>query len=93
MGPLFANPTPVQGDLFAEISSEGQEDEKKSTVEALNISKVDYKIIDNKEDRANFIQILLTSNYFALDTETTGMDPMEVDLVGMSFSLEENQAV
>ena len=93
MGPLFAQPTPIQGDLFAEFATEGQEEEKKSILSTLETSVVDYKIIDNKEDRGIFIQKLLTSEYFALDTETTGMDPMEAELVGMSFSLQENQAV
>ena len=93
MGPLFAQPTPIQGDLFAEFATEGQEEEKKSILSTLETSVVDYKIIDNKEDRGIFIQKLLTAEYFALDTETTGMDPMEAELVGMSFSLQENQAV
>ena len=93
MGPLFANPTPIQGDLFAEFASEGQGDENKSILSTLKTSHVDYKIIDNKEDRSLFIQKLLTANSFALDTETTGMDPMDAELVGMSFSLQENQAV
>ena len=93
MGPLFAQPTPIQGDLFAEFATEGQEEEKKSILSTLETSVVDYKIIDNKEDRGLFIQKLLTANSFALDTETTGMDPMDAELVGMSFSLQENQAV
>ena len=93
MGPLFAKSTPIQGDLFAEIATEEQEDEKKSILETLETSKREYKIIDNKEDRATFIQNLLTSKYFALDTETTGTDAMEAELVGMSFSLAENHGV
>ena len=93
MGPLFAKTEPTQGNLFAEFTTEEQGEEKNSILKALNKEKVNYQIIDNKEDRSLFIQKLLTSEKFALDTETTGLDPMEAELVGMSFSLEENQAV
>lgn len=93
MGPLFASASPVQGDLFANFSGDEQGEEKNSILKALDKSKIDYQIIDNKEDRSKFIQILLTSESFALDTETTAMDPMEANLVGMSFSLRENHGV
>lgn len=32
------------------------------------------------------------SDFFSLDTETTGTDPITAELVGMSFSIHENQA-
>lgn len=35
---------------------------------------------------------LLAQNFFSLDTETTGIDPITAELVGMSFSFAENQA-
>lgn len=35
---------------------------------------------------------MLTSEILALDTETTGTNPMDAELVGMSFSIAENQA-
>ena len=35
---------------------------------------------------------LLAQNFFSLDTETTGVDPITAELVGMSFSFAENQA-
>ena len=93
MGPLFAQAEPIQGDLFAEITTNEQEDEKNSILKALDKDKVDYQLIENKEDRDIFIQKLLTSEKFALDTETTGIDPIDAELVGMSFSLKENHAV
>jgi DNA polymerase I - 3''-5'' exonuclease and polymerase domains len=52
----------------------------------------DYQLIDNEEKRANFIQNILTFNIISLDTETTGTDPISAELVGMSFSVAENQA-
>ena len=45
------------------------------------------------EDKINdFLRIILTKDIFSLDTETTGTEPMAAELVGMSFSYEENKA-
>ncbi|MBP9587304.1 MAG: DNA polymerase I, partial [Bacteroides sp.] len=83
---------PIQGDLFAEIMTDGQGDEKKSTLQTLDSLPYDYQLIDTQEKRSEIIQKLLTSEILALDTETTGTDPMSAELVGMSFSIVENQA-
>ncbi|MEG0887789.1 DNA polymerase I [Bacteroides sp.] len=92
-GPLFAQPSgPIQGDLFAEIPTNGQEDDKNSTLQTLESIPYNYQLIDTQEKRSEIIQILLTSEILALDTETTGVDPMDAELVGMSFSIAENQA-
>ena len=85
-------PMPVMGDLFAEISTDGQADENKSILRSLENTTVDYQLADNKEKRAEIIQKLLTVKIFALDTETTGLEPMNSELVGMSFSLAKNEA-
>jgi DNA polymerase-1 len=93
-GPLFsANNAPVQGDLFANFPTDGQGDEKNSIVEGLNRANVDYQLLDSKEKRADFLRKISTAKFFSLDTETTGTEPMNAELVGMSFSLRENQAV
>ena len=91
-GPLFAQEGgPIQGDLFAEITPNGPIEEKKSNIDTLKTLNTNYQLIDNKEKRAEIIQKLLTTKILALDTETTGTDPMEAELVGMSFSFAENQ--
>ena len=48
--------------------------------------------IDTEEKRRKIIQKLLTSKILSLDTETTGTEPMDAELVGMSFSIAENEA-
>ena len=72
--------------------TDGQGDEKKSTLQTLDSLPYDYQLIDTQEKRSEIIQKLLTSEILALDTETTGTDPMSAELVGMSFSIVENQA-
>ena len=91
-GPLFAQTnTPIQGDLFAEFTANGTVEEKKTNLHTLETLKCDYQLIDNKDKRSKLIQKLLTTKILALDTETTGTEPMEAELVGMSFSFAENQ--
>lgn len=84
--------SPIQGDLFAEIPSNYQSDEKKSILESIKTLDLDYQLIDTEKERKEIIKKLLTSDFLALDTETTGTDPMNAELVGMSFSIAENQA-
>lgn len=83
---------PVQGNLFEEFTPDHTNEEKKSNLESLNSLSYDYQLIDTEEKRNEIIKKLLTSEILALDTETTGTDPMDAELVGMSFSIIENQA-
>ncbi|EGF51329.1 DNA polymerase I [Bacteroides clarus YIT 12056] len=100
-GTLFAQPTgsatpenngPVQGDLFANFAGDGTDGAKKSNLTRLEMLDVDYQLIDTEEKRKEIIQKLLTTEILSIDTETTGTEPMEAELVGMSFSDAENRA-
>ena len=100
-GTLFAQPTgsatpenngPVQGDLFANFAGDGTDGAKKSNLTRLEMLDVDYQLIDTEEKRKEIIQKLLTTEILSIDTETTGTEPMEAELVGMSFSDTENRA-
>ncbi len=82
----------VQGNLFEEFTPDHTNEEKKSNLESLNSLSYDYQLIDTEEKRNEIIKKLLTSEILALDTETTGTDPMDAELVGMSFSITANQA-
>jgi len=70
-----SKPAPIPGGLFAEP-------QEAKTVRA----EVDYELIDTPEKLDKFVKDLKKQNAFAFDTETTGLDPMRADLVGMSFS-------
>ena len=91
--PLFADKTEaVQGDLFAFFSGNGTNDAENSKLETLDSLHCKYYLIDSEDKRSNLVQKLLTSEILSLDTETTGTEPMEAELVGMSFSIAENEA-
>ena len=83
---------PIQGDLFAINPTNSPDFPENSNLRALNQSEVDYQLIDTEEKRNEIIKKLLSAKILALDTETTGTEPMLADLVGMSFSDEENHA-
>ncbi len=100
-GTLFARPTdsaasennaPAQGDLFVNFADNGAGDAKNSNLTRLEMLDVDYQLIDTEEKRKEIIQKLLTTEILSIDTETTGTEPMEAELVGMSFSDTENRA-
>ena len=92
-GPLFTqNNGPVQGNLFEEFASNGPEDSKNSNLARLETINADYQLIDTEEKRSEIIKKLLTTKILSIDTETTSAEPMEAELVGMSFSDTENQA-
>ena len=82
----------IQGDLFAVFADEGTKEPEKTNLQSLRTLNVDYQLIDTEEKRAEILQKLLTSEILSLDTETTSTEPMEAELVGMSFSVCENQA-
>ena len=91
--PLFADKTEaVQGDLFAFFSGNGTNDAENSKLETLDSLHFKYYLIDSEDKRSDLVQKLLTSEILSLDTETTGTEPMEAELVGMSFSIAENEA-
>ncbi len=52
----------------------------------------DYRLVDTPERLAELRRGLEQSGGFAVDTETTGLDPMRARLVGISFSWEDEVA-
>jgi len=49
-------------------------------------TKIDYRIADSTETLKQLTDALRAAGSFAFDTETTGLNPRSVDLVGISFS-------
>ena len=52
----------------------------------------DYQLIETQKKFDSFITKLKKQKLFALDTETTSLDPMRADLVGISFSWQPHKA-
>ncbi len=52
----------------------------------------DYSLVDTKKKRADLIKKLAKQKIFAFDTETTGLDSNNTEIVGISFSFKEHEA-
>ena len=89
--PTAAN-EPIQGSLFDLFATNGPSDEKYSTLRDVNSTPHTYHLVDNEEDMALLADTLEKSQKFSFDTETTGIEPMTAELVGMSFAIAEGEA-
>lgn len=64
--------------------------EKKSTTSSIN--NVTYETIFTEHDLAQWLSKLSQSKEFAFDTETTSLDYMQAEIVGVSFAIEKGKA-
>ena len=85
---------PVNGqlDLFAEFAHEGSKEPEFSNLETLKTTPHDYQLIDNEEDLRKLCDFFLTKEILSLDTQTTSTNPIDAELVGLSFAVEEHHA-
>lgn len=85
---------PVNGqlDLFAEFATEGTAEPEFSNLETLKTTPHDYQLIDNEEGFRKLTDFFLTKEILCLDTETTSTNPIDAELVGLSFAVEEHKA-
>ena len=47
---------------------------------------VTYRVVDDEESLRALVEVLSGADWFAFDLETTGLDAMRADLVGLSFA-------
>ncbi|MBV8254691.1 MAG: DNA polymerase I [Chitinophaga sp.] len=98
-----ARPSAVQTDLFGNVTATAEAPTAAPSEEGIggsfiapekNINNTphQYHLIDTPEKRAALIKDLLQQKELAFDTETTGKDPNEADIVGMSFSWKKGEA-
>ncbi|NMC66609.1 MAG: DNA polymerase I [Spirochaetales bacterium] len=60
--------------------------------EYTSIDSSNYFLVDNKEKLENLFDYLKNYEIICIDTETTGIDQDNLDILGVSFSCEENIA-
>ena len=81
-----------QLDLFSEITTDGQVGEEKSALRTLTDTPHTYKLVDTEEDMLKLRDFFMTKSFLSLDTETTSTNTIDAELVGLSFSVSENEA-
>ena len=82
----------AQLDLFAEFPTDGQEISNDARFFSIKTTPHEYKLIDNEEGMKEIASIFLSAKILSLDTETTSTNPIEAELVGLSFAIEEHKA-
>ena len=95
-----SRPKSTEGpDLFAnEATEQSAESGNLSTIspqptyESLQDIDHQYVLIDNLNDAKELCRNLLTFSVVSFDTETTNIEAMSAELVGMSFAIEGNRA-
>ena len=88
----FKNKANQQLDLFAVNTDEEAGDAEKSALKTLNDTPHAYHLVDREEDMLKIRDFFMTKSFLSLDTETTSTDAIDAELVGLSFSVEENEA-
>lgn len=83
----------AQMDLFAPLPdnerspSQAVADEVPTTLNTISTTQHHYKLLDQPDQQKELAEKLNLAESFCFDTESTGLDAMTAELVGMSFSI------
>ncbi len=81
-----------QLDLFAENPTNDAVGSDFSSFESLKTTSHDYQLIENEEEARKLFDFFVTKRILSLDTETTSINPVDAELVGLSFAVEKGKA-
>ena len=81
-----------QLDLFAENPTNDSVGAEFSRFESLKTTSHDYQLIETEEEARKLFDFFVTKRILSLDTETTSINPVDAELVGLSFAVEEGKA-
>ena len=81
-------------DIYTELEFKAwlEKEETVAIAPEKDTKKSKYELVTHKKQLKNWIAKLKKSSFFALDTETTGLDYMDAKLVGISLSVKSGEA-
>ncbi|HZT79633.1 MAG TPA: DNA polymerase I, partial [Gemmataceae bacterium] len=89
----------TQGELFSEgelfpfgANAPGSDDNRPLSAVGGDGWKADYQLVDTPKKLDSFLKKLSKQRRFAVDLETTGLERMTSDIVGLAFSWKEGEA-
>lgn len=95
------NPKSAQMDLFS-IHNDANIDASRNngnaeSIEPQSFTNIQntthqYILLDTEEKQRDFVKILEKEKSFCFDTETTGLDALQAELVGLSFAIKDYEA-
>jgi DNA polymerase-1 len=94
-GSLFDNPAAsISSSSSVESADESGMDEEENVAPKLTIAEVphEYKIAINSDERRQLINELDAAEFFCFDTETTNVESLQAEIVGLSFSTKPHTA-
>ncbi len=83
------------GELFSEsikITISGEKIDAPANIKKIDDVKHKYYLIKNEDELSRLVKKLTQEELVSFDTETTGVDAMTAEIVGMSFSYQEGEA-
>ncbi len=83
-----------QLDMFSAASKEAIDlnDEEPKKIEDINTVKHNYHLVDSAPMRKSLVSFLMKQDELCFDTETTGLDAVEAQVVGIAFSYLKGEA-
>ncbi|WP_461066345.1 DNA polymerase I [Spirosoma horti] len=81
--------TPAYLDVYPDYELDENQPERRKTILSV---KHDYRLVDTAELRASLVHYLSLQPSICFDSETTAIDPVEADLVGLSFAYRTGEA-
>ncbi len=87
-------PASGQLDMFSSASKEALEVEESEQLpyETIETAKHNYQLVNTPEGRGELLKALEKQKEFCFDTETTGVDAVEAQVVGISISFAKGEA-
>jgi len=81
----------VQTSLFGDAEQTVVED-KSSQFEDISTVEHNYKLVQTDEEIQELAELLAKQSEFCFDTETTSVNPVEAEIVGLSFAVKSHEA-
>ena len=82
----------IQGDLFAQAEMEAEEKMIPAEINTIENTVHEYILVDSEEGAKQVYEKLKSEKSICFDTETTGLDANQAELVGISFAIKPHEA-
>ncbi len=85
-------PEAVQTELFMEPDSGDDGSAETAEIKTLQNTPHEYHLVPSEKEAKDLVNKLKTHSSVCFDTETTGLNPNDAELVGMSFAVKPREA-
>ncbi len=90
--PAPVTAAPLTNNNESELQLDFTAEESSTPKNNIDNTTHDYELVDTAEKQAALLQTLLQQKEICFDTETTSLETLDADIVGLSFSFEAHKA-